>query len=247
MKIIRKIIYAFFGLETYLKLVSRIYIALVMKGFVKKKYPELFYLEEIVKPGYNCIDIGANLGYYSTFLSKLCTPNGKVYAIEPVPLFRKILERNLKRNKCDNVEVFPFALGQKEETIKMGMPEVNGVIHHGMTKVIDEKSGNFVTYFEAEMKIPDNLFSKIESINFIKCDVEGYEHFVFSNMISTLNKHKPFIQTELSGKENRENVFNLLTENGFQCHVLINNQLEPVQLSEIHTHIADFYFIPKND
>ena len=246
MKKIRQIIYTFLGLENYLKLVSSVYIFIIKNGFQKKKYPELFYLREIIKPGFTCIDIGANLGYYSTFLSNLCGPDGSVYAVEPVPVFRKILERNLKRYKNQNVVIFPFALGQDEGQIKMGMPEVNGVIHHGMTKVVDDKNNKFVSYFEAEMKIPDNLFSQIQRIDFIKCDVEGYEHYVFTNMKNTLTKHNPIIQTELSGLENREKVYAFLNQLGYRCKVLENNKLKDVQLAELHTYCSDFYFIPKN-
>jgi hypothetical protein len=29
---------------------------------MKKKYPELFYLNQLIQPGFVCIDIGANVG-----------------------------------------------------------------------------------------------------------------------------------------------------------------------------------------
>ena len=51
------------GLKAYYIIISRIYTSLTANGFLKKKYPELFYLEKIIKPGFVCIDIGANMGY----------------------------------------------------------------------------------------------------------------------------------------------------------------------------------------
>ncbi|MDD4149846.1 MAG: hypothetical protein PHE33_07440, partial [Bacteroidales bacterium] len=62
MKIFRVILYKIFGLKVYLKIVSKLYIKYISCGFGKDKYPELHYLNSIIKPGFVCIDIGANLG-----------------------------------------------------------------------------------------------------------------------------------------------------------------------------------------
>ena len=83
------------GYEKYLALISDVYIRLIKSGFLAKKYPELFYLKQIIKPGFVCIDIGANVGYYSSFLSNHVTSTGKVIAVEPVPLFANVFELNL--------------------------------------------------------------------------------------------------------------------------------------------------------
>jgi len=228
-----------------LKLISIVYIRLVRANFFKEKYPELFFLKEIVKNNNVCIDIGANLGYYTTFLSKLIGKNGKVYAVEPVPLFREILQRNIRKTKSDNAEVMPFALGEKEGKIKMGMPEKDGIIHHGMTKVADASSDNFVEYFEAEMKIPDILFANIPKIDFIKCDVEGYEQHVFSNMLGIIKSHKPLVQSELSGKDNRLAVYNMFNSLSYRCYQLENGELIEKDETKLFEKDTDFYFMPK--
>lgn len=247
MKILRKLYYKLFGLKSYLSLISIVYIKLVKNGFFKNKYPELFYLSRLVKAGDVCIDIGANLGYYSTFLSRVVGENGKIYAVEPVPLFLEILHKNIKKMKAENVEILPYALGEKEEKVRMGMPEHNGVIHHGMTKIADSSNDNFVEYFEAEMKIPNQLFADIEKINFVKCDVEGYEHYVFSNMQEVLKKHKPIVQSELSGKENRIAVYKLFKDLEYICYQLNDGNLVEKTEQTLFEKESDFYFLPKKD
>lgn len=245
MKIFRKFFYNFFGLKSYLRFISIVYIRLVRANFFRKKYPELFFLKEIVKKNDVCIDIGANLGYYTTFLSKLVGKNGKVFAVEPVPLFREILQRNIKKTKSDNTEIMPYALGGKEGRIKMGMPEKDGIIHHGMTKVTDADSNEFVEYFEAEMKIPDILFAEIPKIDFIKCDVEGYEQHVFSNMLGIIKSHKPVVQSELSGKDNRLAVYNIFRSLNYTCYQLENGELVEKDQLNLFEKDSDFYFMPK--
>jgi predicted PolB exonuclease-like 3'-5' exonuclease len=98
------------------------------------------------------------------------------------------------------------------------------------------------------MKIPDKVFADIAKIDFIKIDVEGYEHLVFENMIQTIEKHKPLIQSELSGKENRQSVISILKSLGYKTCILKNNNIVEASSKDIENHEQDFYFKPiKNE
>lgn len=242
MKLIRIILFKILGLKTYLRLVSKIYIIYIKAGFGKKKYPELFYLKTIIKSGYTCLDIGANLGYYSAFLSKFAGPSGKVYAVEPVPLFAEIWKKNTKNRNSSKLHLFNCALGESSTTVEMGMPVIDGVVHHGMTKILTDKNQEYQKTFSVQMQNPDVLFSAIEKIDFIKVDVEGYESIVFNNMKETLSKHKPMIQSELSGATNRINVINTLSALNYKIYILQNDKLIEADNIIIDTYDGDFYF-----
>lgn len=41
---------------------------------------------------------------------------------------------------------------------------------------------NYARKYKVEMKIPDELFINLNRLDFVKCDVEGYEFEVFRNM-----------------------------------------------------------------
>jgi len=243
MKFFKLVFYKIFGLKAYLKLVSKVYIKYINNGFGKEKYPEIHYLKSIIKPGFTCIDIGANLGYYSYFMVKLAGKTGKVYAVEPIPLFSEIWKRNLQKLKTVNLKLFPFALGDSEKIVEMGMPAVDGVVHHGMTKVIDDEETNFEKKFSVEMKNPDILFENIEKVDFIKVDVEGYESEVFSNMIQTVIKHRPLIQSELSGVENRSKCISILAEIDYKPYILKNDELILADDNVVKDYNGDFYFL----
>ena len=246
MKPVRKILLKVLGLTGYYSLVSRIYIFLVANGLVKKKYPEIFYLREMIKPGFYCIDIGANMGYYSYFLSKYSGHQGKVFAVEPVPLFAEILKKNISTSGYNNVELLPFALGEKNQQVKMGTPVVDGIIHHGMTRITTTERPDFVQYYDAEMRVPDELFKDLQRLDFIKCDVEGYEHYVFGNMLNLIQKFKPIIQTELSNPEGREKVKQMLNDIGYHCFLLNQkDQLVPLEEAIGENYSTDYYFINK--
>ncbi|MBK8806685.1 MAG: FkbM family methyltransferase [Bacteroidales bacterium] len=115
---IRKILFKILGLKLYLRVISRIYVSLIMKGKLKKEYPEIHYLSAIVREGYVCIDIGANLGYYSSVLSSIVKKTGHVYAVEPIPLFGKIWKKNVKVSRYSNLTLLPYALGLKKKQYK---------------------------------------------------------------------------------------------------------------------------------
>jgi FkbM family methyltransferase len=241
-KFVKNILFRIFGLKSYLRIVSKVYIWMIKAGFGKTDYPELFYLKEIIKPGFTCIDIGANMGYYSVFMSKFAASNGHVYAVEPVPLFAEIWKKNTSSSKNKNLTLFNYALGESEGNVDMGMPVINGEVHHGMTKVLSEGNSGFSEKFSVSMKNPDQLFAEIKKIDFIKIDVEGYESIVFKNMQSTIIRCKPLIQSELSGAENRISVINLLEHIGYKCMILKNKNLELADSKIKSDYTGDFYF-----
>jgi FkbM family methyltransferase len=244
MKAIRKLLFKLLGLKGFIRLISKIYLIMVNNGMGKKKYPELFYLNELVSPGDTCIDIGANVGYYSRRLSKLVGNNGKVYAVEPIPLFGEIWKKNVKLNKNPHLTLFPYALGSENTTVKMGIPERNGVLHHGMTKIASTGDENYIKFYDVEMKIPDEIFADIADLKFVKCDVEGYENMVFSNMKETLKKHRPLVQSELGGEENRLSVIALFKELNYTPKVLKDGKLIDIQEKDYMKVNTDYYFLP---
>jgi len=246
MNIIRNILLSVLGLKSYLRLISKIYISCVSRGVWKSKYPELFYLDTILKPGNTCIDIGANLGYYSTRMAKLVGTQGKVYAIEPIPLFGSIWKKNVKPQKNTQAVLYPYALGEKQGTVQMGIPEKNGRMHHGMTKVASSADENYMHYFDVEMRNPDELFADLKELQFIKCDVEGYESVVFDNLQETIKKFKPLVQSELGGDENRAHVIDLFAKLGYSCNVLRNETLQKITKEEAMGLSQDFYFRIEN-
>jgi FkbM family methyltransferase len=244
-KAIRSILLRVLGYQSYLSWVSDIYIRLIKGGMLKDKYPELFYLQKIIKPGYTCVDIGANVGYYSVFLSKYAGQSGRVYSIEPVPLFANVFLKNTLKHALNNITLYQTALGAENKKITMGTPTINGVFRHGLTKVLSDDKNEAVNMqtYESDMRIPDELFSPIEKIDFIKCDVEGYEIHLFPHLINTLTKHLPIIQIEISEEENRQKMFDILMPLGYKVFKLQNANLVHITAAEAMKYEGgDFYF-----
>ena len=76
-------------------------------------------MESLIRPGDTVVDVGANIGCHTLRMSRLVGPMGKVLAFEPDPQNLKLLRENLGKNNCTNVDVFPFALGDRNYTARL--------------------------------------------------------------------------------------------------------------------------------
>ena len=251
MTLLRRLLERTLGFENYLRLISRAYLRLVGGGWGRARYPELFFLEQIVKSGDTCLDIGANLGYYSVALSRLVGERGRVLAVEPVPLFQRIWQDNVRLSGIANTTLLPYALGATDGSVQMGTPTRHGRVHHGMTKITASGAPGeeFARTYQVPLRQPDRLFRDLQRLDFVKCDVEGYEHVVFAHLTATLRRHRPLIQTELNGHANRRQVAELLFGLGYTAYQLAPTGSElvpcpPARLLEVAATepTGDFYF-----
>ena len=251
MKTIRKILVKILGLKMYLSLVSKTYIRMVSMGMMKGKYPELFFIKKAVNKGDVVIDIGANLAYYSTMMAKTAGTEGQVYGVEPIPIFADIWKKNMRSLTNYEAILFNCALGSEaQESVKMSIPIKDGVVRHGLTKVVEEGDNNeSIMSFDVPMKVGDSLFDEkpLTRLDYIKCDVEGYEQYVIPSLEKSIKKFKPMFQIELGGDENRKNVHDYLVNLGYQTFILKDEFLHPIQKSDIFSINQDFYFIHKDE
>jgi FkbM family methyltransferase len=79
-------------------------------------------LRRLLAPGDVCVDVGANLGYYTLLASRLVGPAGHVYALEPAEETFDELRRNLDLNGVSNVTALRVAAGAAEGTAPLYRP-----------------------------------------------------------------------------------------------------------------------------
>lgn len=121
------------------------------------------------------VDIGGHCGLWSMQLKKHFS---MVVAFEPIERHRECFKLN-----APDVELHPYALGQKESTVCLK----KGIKSTGDTHVSDEGE------YKAEMK-PLDSFNLTP--DFIKIDCEGYELFVLQGGEKTIDLYKPAIIVE---------------------------------------------------
>ena len=77
---------------------------------------EIRTLCALIHPGDTVLDVGANIGLHTLYLSRAVGPTGIVHAFEPDPANVALLRHNLARNKCTNVVVHPYGLSTNSGT-----------------------------------------------------------------------------------------------------------------------------------
>jgi FkbM family methyltransferase len=135
-------------------------------------------LQRTLRPGDVCVDVGANLGYYTVLASKLVGPAGHVYALEPEAGTYDSLRGNLELNGARNVTALPIAAGAEE-----GMAPLFGracdntgiaSLRESVTRWsgFDPRSATSVPVRPLSSVL---LRSDLDRISVVKIDVEGYE------------------------------------------------------------------------
>lgn len=227
-KLIHKLLYKTLSLEGYLRVVSRMFFLCQRLGIGRHSpvTEYVYHLPKLVHEGDTAIDIGANLGYYAHTICRLAGAKGKVYAVEPVPPILSVLRRNLRH--CRNVEILPYALGTEEKTIRMGNDSAREAGYFGTGQnFVNEDGGVTDMEFTAQMRQGSKLFAELERLDFIKCDIEGYELVVMCEMQPILERFHPTVLIETGGR-NRSHIIELFTTMGYSGYTLDRGQEVPL-------------------
>ncbi len=72
--------------------------------------PEIInWISKSVQRDWNCIDLGANIGVMSLYMSRRCT-KGQVLALEPEPNNFRLLQKNVSANNANNIKCLQYAV-----------------------------------------------------------------------------------------------------------------------------------------
>ena len=215
-------------------------------GFLKlnKKFALHYFAPKLINKGETVLDIGGNLGYYSIIFGQKVGKTGKIIAVEPVTLFRRVFERNIRRrNWSKNISILPFALGEEDnKRIVMGVPSGNKYFRHGLTKVLDQPESAEKNQFEFQetMMRPESILNKLDRLDYIKCDVEGYEMHIFPLMKFIFEKFQPIVQIETDG-ENRNGIINFLGDYKYKPYYFLDKKIHALTGKE-NFHAGDVLF-----
>jgi FkbM family methyltransferase len=153
-------------------------------------------LEELVRPGWTAVDVGANIGYFTLLMANLVGPQGKVIAFEPLAENFRILRENIQLNGHANVVVENLALMSRTERIELRSATPGAITWVASVK-IDQNSAVESQSVEA-VTLDEYVQTKgIAKVDFLKIDVEGAEASVLEGATNVLNRDKPILLIEM--------------------------------------------------
>ena len=166
-------------------------------NFAREKF-FMNILDETVKRGMTCVDLGANIGYATMFMLRNSGKEGTVYAIEPHMYNIQFLNANLSENgyTWDDCEITRCVITDKNGKTdfwlsnRPNLNSVNKTKHSTRMEILPCFTLN--TFCETR-KYP----------NFIKMDIEGHEVKVFEGGLDyfTKNSGKTHILLEVHPSE----------------------------------------------
>lgn len=137
-----------------------------------------------------CLDVGANIGWYSTLFQETCGADGAVHSFEPVPQTFAELEKNVALNgSSPNVFLNNFGLGDEEKESEIYLFDKLPSGHASLAPRKNETA----KVIPIKIKTLDSYLieREIKQVDFVKVDVEGAEMMFLRGAKKLFEQRKP--------------------------------------------------------
>ncbi len=191
---------------------------------LRRGEPELSLLPFLVPRDRLALDIGANKGTYSYFLSRLCP---QVIAYEPNPAMRLLLQKAM----LPNVTVLPVAVSNKAGHAELMIPRNRKGYCNNVGTLDTDRSfeGDVMRVSVETVRLDDQGH---ENVGFIKIDVEGHELEVLEGCEALLRRDHPVLLVEIidwNGTRPWQESVARFTNLGYAAFMLVDGRLTAVE------------------
>lgn len=162
-------------------------------------------LRRVTPRGGVFIDIGANIGYYTIQSARWVGGTGHVFAFEPIPTTRGLLEQNIALNNQRNITVLPIACSSRNGHARM----ITGR-DSGWSRLVPNDKGDT----EVEICTLDRVVQDlgIKRMDVLKIDVEGSDFEVIRGAKRAISIFRPVVMLEVEHTENYGTSINEIEE-----------------------------------
>lgn len=202
---------------------------------------EIRLFPTFVRPGDNCVDVGANIGLHTTNLARAVGPTGRIFAFEPVKKNALMVQLNCELNGFANVTVEAMPLSDKGgKTLGATLPEGDSAYAFFAETPEGTPSVTLDEYLVAR---------GIQAVHFVKIDVEGAEMMVLRGARQLLSSHgRPHtvvveVVTEYLARfsDTTTELMAVMQGHGYVAHCLRQGNLVPVTVNDVSA--ENVYFI----
>jgi FkbM family methyltransferase len=154
----------------------------------KSEVPSISFVRNSRLAGKTLLDVGANRGIYSIYLSRAAGPGGHVFAFEPQPELKAHLETVKKRFRLENLTIHNFGLSSSSGTLLMRRPKPGS----GAAGFHIDAAAEWEELDVPVVRLDDFIEqASVGPVHLIKCDVESHELEVFRGGEATLKRDLP--------------------------------------------------------
>jgi len=224
MKLVKDLALRLLPSSVLLYLKARRYVRLV-GAFSEADEPELTVVKYLVKPGDTVVDVGANVGWYTNYLSRLVGDRGKVISLEPMPETFALLSYVVKAHGLANVKLHNVGASEFDGSAVMEVPQyASGGANYYMAHIINSsEQTSTMDQYEVQLRSLDSILGEVlHRVDFIKCDVEGHELQLIMGAQQTIMARRAAWLIEVSRSSdpdldgsNSAKIFGLLAAQGY--------------------------------
>jgi len=166
-------------------------------------------ISKFCKPGMIVFDVGANIGEWTLTMAKGVGAQGRVYSFEPTPFLFDALNKTVMANQFNQVIVSPYALSDKSKTMDFYIQYDENELLDARLSRLDSPADfkEWITDGKKAKKIQVKTITldefavkeKLERLDFIKIDAEGYESAIVEGGLTVLKKFRPNLILECGG------------------------------------------------
>lgn len=160
--------------------------------------PILYFMRDVMKLSYAnqgvFLDIGANVGQHSLFMSRHVK---EVHSFEPYEPVLQRFRQMKEMNNVKNIVIHPVGLGNENKKLPFYEPPEANL---GQGSFLKEFSAQNTSHQKLEIVVGDDILESINvisSVNLVKLDVEGYEKSVLQGLARTLMTNRPIVVFEI--------------------------------------------------
>jgi FkbM family methyltransferase len=179
-------------------------------------------LWRLVGAGDTCLDIGANIGYFSSLLAHRVGPQGRVMSFEPHPALFAKLQGHLKKDF--NCELHNVALSDKKGVLDLFIPRDFSGNEGTATLQPQSSQSPSGSRIPVQVEVLDEKFEGLR-VQVIKIDVEGHELSVFQGAKNILRNTEHVLFEDFANV--RSPAIEYLRKLGFEVFRIQKNFLGP--------------------
>lgn len=182
----------------------------------KSEAPSISFVRHASLEAGTLLDIGANRGIYSFYLSRAAGTTGRVIAFEPQPELKRHLEKMKQSFGLANVEIENVGLSSEPGELLMRRPKAGA----GSASFHIDPAADWEELRVPVLRLDDFIEQRrISKVHLIKCDVESHELAVFRGAEATLRRDLPALIFECNHEiASRGEMFGFLFDLGYDGH-----------------------------
>lgn len=221
------------------------------RGIIKFEFENLLehVYRKLLKEGDTVIDIGAHTGRHLRPILEIIGASGKAIAFEPLPFAYAAL---LETINSENLQLHNVALSNKTGDFEFihatGSPEESGLLqrNYNNPEIAQPRA------ITVSVKKLDEYTTELQTLNYIKIDIEGAEIDCLKGAKDALTRLRPIISVEYGSPSfsvygnKPETLFHLAKENNYVLYDIFLNRLGDIEswVGAVDFMCWDFIMVP---